>query len=80
MPGVLATFLTLRRILVMTGTQIPDQSSKKLLTFLQTKSSQKANLPHKTIESGRDLGVSYELLLFFVDLPPVSGRATVMFS
>ena len=57
-----------------------QQSPKKLLTFVQTKTSQKANLLHETIESGRGLGVSLELQLFFVDLPPVSGRATVMFS
>ena len=58
---------------------LEKQSPEKLLTSLQTKTSQKANLPHKTIESGRGLGVSYELPLFFVDLPPVSGRAIVMF-
>ena len=57
-----------------------SQSPEKLLTFLQTKASQKANLPHKTIKSGCGLGVVSEFLLFFVDLPPVSGRATVIFS
>ena len=40
-----------------------------MVNLTSGKSTPEGNLPHKTIESGRDLGVSYELLLFFVDLP-----------
>ena len=38
------------------------QGPEKLLTFLQAKTSQKANLPNKTIESGHGLGVAWALL------------------
>ena len=55
-----------------------QQRQETIFTFLLTRTFRKANLPHKTIENRHGLSVSWQFLLFFVDLPPASDRVTVI--
>ena len=57
-----------------------DDFHKVSIFSLRTKTYQKANLPHKTVENRSGLGVSLEFLLFFVDLSQAFDHVTVISS